>query len=58
LAPIISLNLPKEKINAVLQKDISMAAKRPPDVTMDSSKTYKFGYEPEKTTLGLKSNER
>jgi len=37
----------KEQIEESLQRDIQMAAARPPDVSLDSSKAFALGYRPE-----------
>ncbi len=39
--------LPVEGIKAVHQADVTMAAARPPDVSLDSRKAFAFGYAPE-----------
>ncbi len=38
--------LPVEKIKPCLQQDVQMPASRPPDVSLDSSKAFQFGYKP------------
>lgn len=38
--------LPIEKIKPCLQQDVQMPASRPPDVSLDSSKAFKLGYQP------------
>jgi dTDP-4-dehydrorhamnose reductase len=40
------LELPQENLKACKQKDVPMAASRPPDVSLDSSKAFALGYEP------------
>ena len=40
------LQLPQENLKACKQKDVPMAASRPPDVSLDSSKAFVLGYEP------------
>lgn len=40
------LDLPADGIQACLQKDVSMAAPRPADVSLDSSKAFALGYQP------------
>lgn len=40
------LQLPQENLKACKQKDVPMAASRPPDVSLDSSKAFALGYEP------------
>lgn len=40
------LNIDKSLIKPVLQNDISMPARRPPDVSLVSSKAYTIGYDP------------
>lgn len=40
------LELPQEKLSACLQKDVQMAAPRPADVSLDSSKAFALGYQP------------
>lgn len=44
------LQLPQENLKACKQKDVPMAASRPPDVSLDSSKAFALGYE----TLSLR----
>lgn len=38
--------IPEAKIQASLQKDVKMAAPRPSDVSLDSSKAFELGYTP------------
>ncbi|MEO0842504.1 MAG: NAD(P)-dependent oxidoreductase [Cyanobacteria bacterium J06643_5] len=38
--------IPNAKIQASLQKDVKMAAPRPSDVSLDSSKAFELGYSP------------
>ena len=38
--------LPVERIKPCLQRDVQMAAPRPSDVSLDSSKAFNWGYEP------------
>lgn len=38
--------LPSTGLNSCLQKDVKMAAPRPADVSLDSSKAFKLGYSP------------
>lgn len=40
------LDLPAMGLKACRQADVPMAAKRPPDVSLDSSKAFALGYEP------------
>ena len=40
------LQLPQENLKACKQKDVPMAASRPPDVSLNSSKAFALGYEP------------
>lgn len=40
------LELPQEKLKTCLQKDVPMAAPRPSDVSLDSSKAFALGYQP------------
>jgi dTDP-4-dehydrorhamnose reductase len=40
------LDLPADGIHACLQKDVTMAAPRPADVSLDSSKAFALGYQP------------
>ena len=40
------LKLPQEKLKGCLQKDVQMAAPRPSDVSLDSSKAFALGYQP------------
>ena len=40
------LELPQEKLKTCLQKDVPMAAPRPADVCLDSSKAFALGYQP------------
>lgn len=40
------LQLPAEGLKACLQADVKMAAPRPPDVSLDSSKAFALGYQP------------
>jgi dTDP-4-dehydrorhamnose reductase len=40
------LEIPTAKIQAARQKDVKMAAARPSDVSLDSSKAFEFGYAP------------
>ncbi|MDJ0553137.1 MAG: NAD(P)-dependent oxidoreductase [Microcoleaceae cyanobacterium MO_207.B10] len=40
------LELPKDKLKPCLQKDVTMAAPRPADVSLDSSLAFGLGYEP------------
>lgn len=40
------LNLPEDRLKPCRQQDIIMAAPRPPDVSLDSSKAFKLGYQP------------
>jgi dTDP-4-dehydrorhamnose reductase len=41
-----ALQLPQENLKACKQKDVPMAASRPPDVSLNSSKAFALGYEP------------
>lgn len=47
------LQLPAERIQAVKQADVPMAAKRPADVSSDSRKAYALGYAPRPPRAGL-----
>lgn len=47
------LNLPSDLIRPVLQKDISMAAERPADVSLNSSKAFELGYHSKPLSLVL-----
>ncbi|HEY9636917.1 MAG TPA: NAD(P)-dependent oxidoreductase [Coleofasciculaceae cyanobacterium] len=40
------LQLPQENLKAGKQKDVPMAASRPPDVSLDSSRAFALGYQP------------
>lgn len=40
------LSLPKERMIACRQQDVPMAAKRPPDLSLDSAKAFGLGYAP------------
>jgi len=40
------LALPQDKLTPCLQKDVPMAAPRPTDVSLDSSKAFALGYQP------------
>lgn len=40
------LQLPQDKLKGCLQKDVPMAAPRPQDVSLDSSKAFNLGYQP------------
>jgi dTDP-4-dehydrorhamnose reductase len=40
------LELPSENLKACRQADVKMAAPRPPDVSLDSSKAFSLGYAP------------
>jgi len=40
------LDLPSELITACRQQDVVMAASRPPDTSLDSSKAFALGYQP------------
>jgi dTDP-4-dehydrorhamnose reductase len=40
------LELPSEGLKACRQADVKMAAPRPPDVSLDSSKAFSLGYAP------------
>jgi dTDP-4-dehydrorhamnose reductase len=40
------LDLPNTGLKAVRQQDVKMAAPRPPDVSLDSSKAFALGYRP------------
>lgn len=46
-------NLPKTHIKASLQADVQMPAARPSDVSMNSQKTFKMGYQPLGIRAGL-----
>lgn len=41
-----ALDLPARGLRACRQQDVPMAAARPPDVSLDSSKAFALGYEP------------
>jgi dTDP-4-dehydrorhamnose reductase len=47
-------NLPGEKINPVLRKEVKMPAARPADVSMNSSKAYQIGFNPLSVDEALK----
>ncbi|MDY6804543.1 MAG: NAD(P)-dependent oxidoreductase [Cyanobacteriota bacterium] len=40
------LELPKDKLKPCLQEDVQMAAPRPKDLDLDSSKAFELGYQP------------
>jgi dTDP-4-dehydrorhamnose reductase len=40
------LQLPANSLKACRQQDVKMAAPRPPDVSLDSSKAFELGYAP------------
>lgn len=40
------LDLPDSKLKSCQQKDVKMAAPRPPDVSLDSSQAFSLGYSP------------
>jgi len=43
---VATLELPATGLKACRQQDVQMAAARPPDVSLDSSKAFALGYEP------------
>ena len=50
--------IPHAKIQASLQKDVKMAAPRPSDVSLDSSKAFELGYSPSSLREQLFSTSR
>lgn len=47
----------KSLINPLLQKDITMSAPRPPDVSLDSTRAFNHGYSPSSTIEAFKQLE-
>ena len=47
-------NLPNNHILPALRKDVTMSAARPADVSMDSSKAYQIGFDPDSIKEALK----
>jgi dTDP-4-dehydrorhamnose reductase len=51
------LNLKSNGIHPVAQKDVKIPARRPKDVSLDSSKAYSIGYNPDTPEIALKKLE-
>lgn len=49
-----TMKFPKDKLITCLQSDVAMSAPRPPDVSLDSTKAYGLGFDPEVLSEALK----